>query len=337
VPRTRQRTRSDHCPDRYPALMTEPASSPGAPSPGASGHDSIPPTIRAARDSVRAALLDLREIDDDSLENPWRWRPDDPRDADVRYAFYRAYEMLQDAAVTIGRGRAMAGDDQPGPAVPVIAAASAARWDLHGLIHGLREEQLDAEPGGNEWTVRRTLGHIIGGQRMYGWSTGWWLERCRAGGSVPDRIPEEEWPLLPREEDEAAGSSLAILARLDGLLDADAARFAGLDEGELSCPARWAGLPVDVAFRLGRWDSHIREHTIQVEKTMVMTGTHPTEAGRIVRLVAASWGRLEAMVYGRPETALDRPLVAGRSAADEIMAVAGAIREMARTVRQAEG
>ena len=54
-------------------------------------------------------------------------------------------------------------------------------------------------------------------------------------------------------------------------------------------------------FRLGRWSSHIREHTVQVEKTLVMIGHAPTEVDRLIRLILAEWGRAEAVVYGSAE------------------------------------
>jgi hypothetical protein len=57
---------------------------------------------------------------------------------------------------------------------------------------------------------------------------------------------------------------------------------------------------VDIDFRLGRWSSHIREHAVQVEKTLVMIDHQPTEVDRLVRLVFAAWGRAEAEVYGAP-------------------------------------
>ena len=33
---------------------------------------------------------------------------------------------------------------------------------------------LDADPGGGEWSIRLTLGHIISSQRAYVWGTAWW-------------------------------------------------------------------------------------------------------------------------------------------------------------------
>jgi hypothetical protein len=58
------------------------------------------------------------------------------------------------------------------------------------------------------------------------------------------------------------------------------------------------GFALDIGFRLGRWSSHVREHTVQVEKTLAMLGHTPTEVDRLIRLILAEWGRAEAVLYG---------------------------------------
>ena len=95
-----------------------------------------------------------------------------------------------------------------------------------------------------------------------------------------------------------AGSLDDIRARLDTILDLSAERLAGLPEDRLGFGTRWSGFAVSIAFRLGRWSSHIREHAIQVEKTLAMIGRTPTEPERLVRLALAAYGRAEAVVFG---------------------------------------
>ena len=72
-------------------------------------------------------------------------------------------------------------------------------------------------------------------------------------------------------------------------------------------------IPID--FRLGRYGSHIREHTIQVDKTLAMIGRQPTEVERVVRLILESYGRLEALFVGRdggrPGTTARRRIIGG--------------------------
>ena len=71
-------------------------------------------------------------------------------------------------------------------------------------------------------------------------------------------------------------------------------------------------IPID--FRLGRYGSHIREHTIQVDKTLAMIGRQSTEVERVVRLILGSYGRLEAQFVGRDADDVERPFADGSSA-----------------------
>ncbi len=106
-------------------------------------------------------------------------------------------------------------------------------------------------------------------------------------------LPDEDGP-------EQAGTLDQIRARLDATLDLSAERLAGMPEERLAYGGRWSGFAVSLGFRLGRWSSHIREHTIQVEKTLAMLGRAPTEPERLVRLTLAAYGRAEAVVFGQP-------------------------------------
>lgn len=244
-----------------------------------------------ARTSIRAALADLSAVDDGAMEKPWPWRD---VDTDVRYGFYRQYEALEDVRSRIAPTLADALRSQA-PARPLIASATAARWDLHGLLAGMSGADIDADPGNGEWSVRRTLGHIVGGQRAYGWYTMWWVARNAPADDFPPRVPDDvaAQAVLPDEEVEALGSLAEISARLDDILDLSASLYAPLDEQQLDARARWSGIAVDARFRVNRWSSHLREHTVQIEKTLVMIDRQPTEAERLTRLVAAAWGRLE--------------------------------------------
>jgi hypothetical protein len=94
-------------------------------------------------------------------------------------------------------------------------------------------------------------------------------------------------------------------------------------------PGRWSGLPVTVDFRLGRLESHLREHTIQVDKTIAMLGLPTSEVGRLVRLILSSYGRLEALVFGRPMAEVSTGALVVARAAQEVAATASAVRSAA--------
>ena len=56
-----------------------------------------------------------------------------------------------------------------------------------------------------------------------------------------------------------------------------------------------------VRFRLHRFDSHMRQHTIQVQKTLDMLGRRPNEARRLLRLIYNALAKVEAARLGDGE------------------------------------
>ena len=286
--------------------------------------------IRRARRDIRRAVADVLEVPHAALERPWRWRPDDPREVEVRWGVYRLHEILEEASGAIERARLRDRSSlSPAPALPPLVASGAARWELHGALAGLPVAAWDADPGGGEWSVRRTLAHVISTQRALGWTTAWFLDRAgtpQAGEYAPDgALPPE-----PDEESDADGAPDDVADRLDALVDQQVEVFGGLGDDDLAVPGRWYGLPITVDFRLARLGSHIREHTIQVDKTVAMLGLEIPEVARIARVTLATFGRVEGLVIGRPrdEVATDLAILeaAARSAAEtaaDVRAVAG--------------
>jgi hypothetical protein len=272
--------------------------------------------VVAARGPLAAVIADLLAIPDDALERRWRWLPSDIDELDVRYGLYRVHERFESAiaAITTGRGGGGDGSDASvGPAIPALQAMAVARWELHGALAGLSAADWDADPGGGEWTVRQTLGHIIGSQRSYVWSNAWFLSEGFTQGEAI-RPPAGSLPQEPSEEDEATGTATEVRARLDDVVDASIAANAALGGAAMRVDARWMGMHIPIEFRLGRYGSHIREHTVQVDKTLAMIGRQPTEVERVVRLILASYGRLEALYLGRTADDLERPFPDGSSA-----------------------
>ena len=289
----------------------------------------LAPAIAEARAVATDVARTLLAIPDGFLDEPWQW---ERGEIELRYAFYRCFELFEAAEAAVRGAVAAAGAGSgPSRAAQLIGPATAACWDLKALLMPLGDE-IDADPGGGEWTIRRTLGHLVNGQRAYGWGGAWWQAQAFAADdpAIPPGAPESIIDSLPDEEaDEAAGSLDEIVGRLDAILDLGSERLAGLPDERLDRGARWSGLPVDIAFRLGRWSSHIREHTIQVDKTLAMIGRAPTEAERMVRVVLAAYGRAEAIVFARPEAEIGRATTVLLGAAQRAQATAVAARAAA--------
>jgi hypothetical protein len=287
----------------------------------------VPPALLRARDSVRRAITELVAVPDSALEKTWPWRGEE---VDLRYGFFRQFEAFEEARGPVGA--ALAGDDTTqSPARALVGLATATRWDLHGVILGVSDEDLDRVPGNGEWTIRQTLAHIVSGQRAYGWGTAWWLARRDAPvGDFPKRVPEDVIAQLPAEEIEGVGTIAEIGRRFDDIVDLSSGALGGLDDDALATRARWSGIAVDIRFRLVRWSSHIREHTIQVEKTLGFIGRPTTEVERLIRLISAAYGRLEEDVFMRPTDAgTTDPLAIVELVASEVAEAAPTIRAAA--------
>jgi hypothetical protein len=291
------------------------------------------PAVLAARQPLARSVTDLLAVADASLDDPWRWRATDPEDVELRYGLYRIHESLEAAIGTIEIGRAGRGESI-GPAVPPLAAMAAARWELRGALAALAEAVWDADSGGGEWTIRETFGHIVNGQRSYGWYNAWYLKEGVVGVETV-RPSEDALPPEPTDEEEAAGSPSTAQARLDDVVDANIVAAAGLEASAMGVSARWAGLPVTIDFRLGRYGSHIREHTVQIDKTLAMLGRQPSEVERLVRLILATYGRLESLLVGRRAVDLERPFEMGASAVDMLAAAMTDVESTAASVRAA--
>jgi hypothetical protein len=293
----------------------------------------VAPSVIHARQALARATADLLAVPDNALEKPWPWMPGE-EDADVRYGFYRCLESIERAAASAARSLDEVAIRRT-TASRLVAPATSARWELHGALKPLRDELLDADPGGGEWTIRQTLGHIVATQRAYAWFTAWWLRRADVG-DFPKRVPDDVVAAsgAPYEAREGEGSLVDIRLRFDDILDLGAGRLASLGDQDLRVRARWSGLPVTVGFRLGRWSSHIAEHTVQVDKTLAMLGRAPTEVERLVRLISGAHGRLEAVVFGLPPEVVERsgaasPAAAIRDASRELVATGASVRAAA--------
>jgi hypothetical protein len=266
-------------------------------------------------------LASLAGLTDDQVTYQWMWGGGE---ADVRYGFYRAWELLESA--TSEATRAMAGA-RSSEAIDAVAATTVARWALHGVLATLAEADLDADPANGEWTIRRTLQHAVNSQRGFAWSSAYWLsvrDEPRQPGA--QRIPKDLLADFPDEEAECLGAIAEIGRELDDSVDSTSSRYATLSAAEMLVKGGWAGIPVTIAFRQWRWSSHITEHTIQIEKTLDMLGRRRSEVDWLVRGVAAAYGRLEAVAFGRPDAG---------AAASTLNRVAQELGELAQSLEAA--
>jgi hypothetical protein len=78
--------------------------------------------------------------------------------------------------------------------------------------------------------------------------------------------------------------------------------FATITEAELAVSSLyWEKQEISLRFRLHRFDSHLRQHTVQIDKTLSALGRPPSEARRLLRLVYAALAEAEGATLGAPD------------------------------------
>jgi hypothetical protein len=281
--------------------------------------------------AVERFALHTCGLADADLERAWAWGE---YDEGLRYACFRTYEELRELAALTAAERAASG-----PAITtaqrVLVQYHAAYRDLQSLLLGLPDGELDRAPAAGEWPLRRVLDHIINTEGGFYGVVRYARERRRDGGDRPADIPDAFWATIFSPQDEAetkaamAGTLAEIRAYYSAFHQRLLSKFSAIGDDELQAPSRfWESYDLPLQFRLHRYDAHLRQHTIQVEKTLDMLGRRPSEAMRLLRLIYAALADAEGAAIGAPNAgALRRDAVAA--------AIAGRAEEVAAAMAHA--
>jgi len=169
------------------------------------------------------------------------------------------------------------------------------------MLVGVGEDEIDRVPFPEEWPLRVVLGHIIDAEQGFLDVIRYALERHRSGDGRPLEMPEEDD--VEDEIDYSVGTLEQILTNYDTLHFQILHELASISDDELHMPSFfWESNPMEIRFRLHRFDAHLRQHTIQVEKTLEGIGRQSREAERLVRMIYAALGEAEGAVIGAQET-----------------------------------
>jgi uncharacterized damage-inducible protein DinB len=241
-------------------------------------------------------------LSDADLERPWTWGD---YDEGVRFAFFRTYEELRDLAVTLGVERFKAGLP-PTSAQRILAQHQAAFNDLAAALLGLTEEQSNLPPAQGEWPLRRILRHIAETEGTFFAINTYALERARAQDGLPLAMSDQAWEAFwagdPFDELAESGAFSQMWAYFQDLHQRVLVAFAGVSDAELDEPVVfWESTPMPLRFRLHRFESHLRQHTIQVDKALAALGLAPGEARRLVRLLYAGLADVQGQLIGAGE------------------------------------
>jgi hypothetical protein len=238
-------------------------------------------------------------LSDAELETEWAWGEYD--EDGVRFAFFRTYEELRELATVLAAVRSA-----NGPATTMaqraLAQYHASYRDLEASLLGVTPEESVRAPAEGEWSLREVVSHIVRADAYFFALVRYALDAHRRGVWQPAAIPDEAWDELV---DRAALGAI-MKGPIDGLQSYHASlheqiieQLAGISEDEMAKPSRyWEDEPMSIAFRLHRFDSHMRQHIVQIDKTLVGIGRAPTEAGRLLRIVYAALAEVEGVIVG---------------------------------------
>lgn len=235
--------------------------------------------------AVEALVRRTVGLSDDDMGRTWVWGKYD--EEGLRFALLMTHHELRDLAVRLAAKRT--GRTQ---AKAVLAQYHQSYRDLTGVLAGIRSEDLDVVPAPNEWPVRKVLEHMLGAEYGFLRVCVFALSRIRVGNTAEPS--EAEW--------DAGGADIVAQRKtaIEGLASATVAQardtfaeihirvlreLGGITDAEIDAPAWFWDDAMPIRFRLHRFEEHLRQHTIQLDKTLAMIGRPPSEAHRLVRNV----------------------------------------------------
>ena len=235
--------------------------------------------------AVEALVRKTIALSDTDMGREWKWGVYD--EEGLRFALLMTHHELRDLAVRLAAKRPARTQ-----AAAILAQYHQAYRDLTGALAAVRTEDLDRAPAEGEWPVREVCQHMLGAEYGFLRVCRIALERHRSG--KPGEPAEAEWDAASAPYLEARRAATEPLAAADELRIRDAfatihirnlRELGDISDTELDLPSWFWDGPMPIRFRLHRFEEHLRQHTIQVDKTLVGIGRGPTEAHRLVRNV----------------------------------------------------
>ena len=264
-------------------------------------------------------------LPDGDLNRPWKWGE---YDEGIRFAFFRVHEELCQLAARLEAQRSAA--DPLTTAQRIMGQYHAAYLDLQAVLLGVSDELAAQRPAEGEWPLREVLSHIVQAERGFFTANHFGLDSARRGEGafeMTEVVWNDFWADMPFAELSEKGTLTEIQAYHARLHPRILNEFANVTADELHVPVRyWEETLMPLEFRLHRFHSHMRQHTIQAEKTLAMLGQPPSEAQRLLRMVYGSLSAVESAALG-VET----------SHAAEMQATAGRITALTQEIAELIG
>jgi hypothetical protein len=241
------------------------------------------------------------------LDRPWDWQE---YQEGVRFAFFRTYEQLCALAARLEAGRAASAHPFTA-AQRILGQYHSAYRDLQAVLLGVTDFLAAQAPKGGDWPVRQALAHVVQSERGFFTASSLGLEHHRAGNPEPIEINESVWNSFwadsPFGELSERGNLSDLLAYYAGLHPRILKTFTGVSSDELRLPIKyWESTSLPLEFRLHRFSSHLRQHTIQIEKTLSRLRRNPNEARRLLRMIYNALAAVENATIGDERFGLER-------------------------------
>lgn len=213
-------------------------------------------TVTQAVEALVRATVSLSDAD---MGRPWAWGKYD--EEGLRFALLMTHHELRDLAVR-----------------------------LEALT--VRDEDIDRAPAAGEWPVREVCEHMLAAEYGFLSVCRFGLDWRRAGNS--QEPSDDEWNAYSKPRGEERKAALAALER--GSVEDVRNGFAtthmrvlrelgDIADTEVDAPSWFWDGEMPLRFRLHRFEEHLRQHTIQLDKTLIGIDRAPTEAHRLVRNV----------------------------------------------------
>jgi hypothetical protein len=257
-------------------------------------------------ESVERLAAALHMAADETMGRAWVWG--DYAEEGVRFAGFVAYGQLREIAALVAAERTQAGY-APTIAQRLLASYQLAYRDMQALLIGIDAATAEVAPAEGEWPLHQVVQHIVEADVGFYAMVKASVERHRTRIWNAEKITDAEY-------DQILGPEAPLMAIINGPLAGlqsfhseiharILAELSDISDAETELPATfWESTVFPIRFRLQRFDAHVRQHTIQIEKTLVGIGRPPTEGSRIARLLYSGLAELEGCLIGAPETAI---------------------------------
>ena len=247
-----------------------------------------------AVENLSSLMLPLTEKE---LAKSWKWMDHDTEG--IRFAFFVTLQELRQLAVTLSSLH-----NKPTPAQHILSQYHAAYMDLQAAVLGISDDDAEKMPAEGEWQVRKVYAHVLGADFGFTAAIRYALELHRANKWTKDPIPESEYPRLYAISEEEynrlrEGPLSGTLACHRDLHKRIVDEFCKIQDNELDFPSTmWEEARFPIRHRLHRYEAHIVQHTIQIDKTLVAIVQTPSETNCLIRKIYAALAEAEGSMIG---------------------------------------